>query len=295
MTGSEAFANLPLAGAHGVIGALSISWPAPRRFGEDDRRFLTTVAAQCAQAIERARLYERQQTVADALQQAVLPDRLPAVAGVALAARYQPTPLGVSVHVGGDWYDAFVLADGRLGLAVGDVCGHGLAAAAIMGTLRNALRAYAYEGRDPAAVMDALNGLLVQTSDHELATAIYGVLDGSDLTWCGAWHPPLFRVRAGRAVEALPASTGPLLGLVGSTYTSERVRLEPGDTLVAYSDGLVEHRSWGLDDAFAHLAAELARHAGDGVDALCDALVRDGRGGRPQEDDACVLVLRYEP
>jgi serine phosphatase RsbU (regulator of sigma subunit) len=293
LTGSNAFANLPLPGAHGPIGALSISWPEPREFTGDDRRFLTTVAAQCAQAIERARLYERQQTVALALQQAVLPDRLPVVPGVDLAARYQPTPLEGAVHVGGDWYDAFVRADGRLAIAVGDVCGHGLAAAAIMATLRNALRAYAFEGREPAAVIDALNQLLTSTSDHELATAVYAVLDDDLLTWCGAGHPPLAVVSADGEARLLSGGTGPLLGLVGSRYCSNTVRLGKGDTVVAFTDGLVEHRSWGLDEAFAHLADELARHAGDDVDALCDALVRIGRGGRPQEDDVCVLVLRH--
>jgi PAS domain S-box-containing protein len=295
LTGSAAFANLPLPGAHGVIGALSASWPEPRRFSDDDRRFLATVAAQCAQAIERARLYERQQTVANALQQAVLPDRLPPVPGVALAARYEPTPLEVAVHVGGDWYDAFLLTDGRLGFAVGDVCGHGLGAAAIMGTLRNALRAYAFEGRDPAEVVAALNDLLTATSDRELATAVYGVLDGDALTWCGAGHPPLAVVDAGGAARLLGGNTGPLLGLPGSRYRTQQLRLAPGDTLVAFTDGLVEHRSWGLDEAFEHLTAVLARHAVLGVDDLCDALVRHGRDGRPQEDDACVLVLRYQP
>ncbi len=294
LTGSAAFANLPLPGAHGVIGALSISWPEPRCFTEDDRRFLATVAAQCGQAIERARLYERQRTVAEALQQAVLPERLPVVAGVELAARYQPTPLEAAVHVGGDWYDAFVLADGRLGIAVGDVCGHGLGAAAIMATLRNALRAYAFEGRDPAEVMDAVNQLLTSTSDHELATGVYAVLDGERLTWCGAGHPPLALVGADGEPRLLSGGTGPLLGLVGSAYRSQSACLAKGDTVVAFTDGLVEHRSWGLDEAFAHLAAELGRHAGEDLESLCDALVRIGRGGRPQEDDVCVLVLRYQ-
>jgi serine phosphatase RsbU (regulator of sigma subunit) len=278
-----------------VIGALSVSWPEPRGFTDDDRRFLGTVAAQCAQAIERARLYERQRTVAGALQQAILPERLPVVPGVELAARYQPTPLEAAVHVGGDWYDAFLLADGRLGLAVGDVCGHGLAAAAIMGTLRNALRAYAFEGHDPAAVIEALNELLVGTSDHELATAVYAVLDGDRLSWCGAGHPPLAVLGSDGVPRLLNASTGPLLGLAGSAYRAESVQLRPGDTVVAYTDGLIEHRTWGLDEGFVHLVDELGRRAGRDVDTLCDDLVRVGRGGRPQEDDVCILVLRYRP
>src|SRR4029079_11738984 len=116
----------------------------------------------------------------------------------------------------------------RLGVAVGDVCGHGLGAAAIMGTLRNALRAYAFEGRDPAEVMEAVNELLTGTSDHELATAVYAVLDGDRLTWCGAGHPPLAVVGADGQPRLLDAATGPLLALVGSAYRSHEVRLEPG-------------------------------------------------------------------
>jgi serine phosphatase RsbU (regulator of sigma subunit) len=164
-----------------------------------------------------------------------------------------------------------------------------------MGTLRNALRAYAFEGRDPAAVIDALNQLLTGTSDHELSTAVYGVLDGDRLTWCGAGHPPLLLVGAGGEPRRLNGNSGPLLGLVGSAYRAETVQLTPGDTVVAYTDGLVEHRSWGLDEAFAHLSDELGRLAGNDVETLCDDLVRIGRDGRPQEDDVCLLVLRYRP
>jgi serine phosphatase RsbU (regulator of sigma subunit) len=164
-----------------------------------------------------------------------------------------------------------------------------------MGTLRNALRAYAYEGRRPEEVVDALNHLLTGTSDHELATAVYAVLDGPRLTWCGAGHPPLILIGQTGEPRLLNGNTGPLLGLVGSAYRSDCVVLSPGDTVVAFTDGLVEHRSWGLDEAFAHLAAVLARHVAHDVETLCDDLLREGRAGRPQEDDVCVLVLRYRP
>jgi PAS domain-containing protein len=291
--GNSSFVNLPIPGTRGVIGALSMSWVEPRSFGADDRRFLVTVAAQCGQAIERARLHERQQTVADALQQAVLPERLPLVAGVSLAARYIPTPLEVSVHVGGDWYDAFQLPDGRLGMAVGDVSGHGLSAAAIMGTLRNALRAYAFDGDDPAAVLGALNRLLVATSDNAFATAVYGILDDGLLTWCSAGHPPFAILDGEGRARLVTDRTGPLLGLPDSRYRSRTLTLAPGDAVVLYTDGLIEHRSWTLDDAFVHLVRVLERQRGRGVGELCEALVREGRGGRGQEDDACVLVLRH--
>jgi serine phosphatase RsbU (regulator of sigma subunit) len=124
---------------------------------------------------------------------------------------------------------------------------------------------------------------------------VYAVLDGDRLTWCGAGHPPLVVVGSGGVPRLLDGSTGPLLGLAGSVYGAESVQLAPGDTVVAYTDGLIEHRSWGLDEAFDHLAHELARHAAHDVETLCDDLVRVGRGGRPQEDDVCVLVLRYQP
>src|SRR5205085_5419668 len=128
--------------------------------------------------------------------------------------------------------------------------------------------------------MGALNELLVGTTEHAFATALYATLDGSRLTWCNAGHPAPVIARAAGDTALLGERTGPLLGLAGSSYGERSVELDADDTLVLYTDGLVEHRSWTLDDGLAHLLAEVARHRELPVEGLCASLVRSGRGGR---------------
>ena len=250
------------------------------------------VAVLVADAIERARVSERHQGVADALQRAVLPARLPSVPGLELAARYVPAPLGSATMVGGDWYDAFLLADGTVCLAVGDVMGHGIQAAVVMAQVRNGLRSLAFEIDDPAEVLAVLDRQLARDHDDVFATAIFARYRDGELWWANAGHPPLFVIRRGGSVEMPAHSPFPLLGLGTTAYGAERVALEPGDAVVVYTDGLVEQRDRPLGDGLDRLL-DIARRLGpDAPDALCDSFLLEAITGRARTDDVCVLAAR---
>ena len=172
----RAWVGLPLTTSGAPIGALQFSFTAPRQITDEERVFLEALAGQCALALERAMLYEREHTTAETLQRSLLPDTLPDVPGIALRARYKP----VSIEVGGDWYDAFRLPDGKLAVAAGDVMGKGLTAAAGMGRVRNALRALALTDPRPAAVLAGLDRLFMATElDEQVTTVCYLVVDPS--------------------------------------------------------------------------------------------------------------------
>ena len=182
---------------------------AGRRFDDDDVWLAREVAGRAAVGIDNASRYEQEHLVAELLQRAVLPERLPEPAALDLAARYLPA--GPGVEVGGDWYDAFVLDDGGVGLVIGDVAGHDIAAASSMAQLRNALRAYALEGASPAVVLTRLNHLLCRSDDPLFATVIFGVLspDRTRFRWANAGHPPAVLVHAdGTTVLSRPRGSG---------------------------------------------------------------------------------------
>src|SRR5487761_412727 len=174
-TGDEqAWVGLPLLAAGMPLGALRFSFGKPRTILEEERVFLEALAGQCALAVERAEMYEKEHTAAVTLQRSLLPDELPSVRGLALDARYLPR----STDVGGDWYDVFRLPDRRLAVAVGDVMGKGLLAAAGMGRVRNALRALALTDPRPAAVLAGLDRLFTATElEEQVTTVTYLVID----------------------------------------------------------------------------------------------------------------------
>lgn len=293
---SNAFADLPLVSGGQVIGAFTVAWPDERQFDPEERRFLATIAAQCAQAIERALLYERERNVAETLQRAILPDSLPGVDGLDLTARYLPAAPESNVDVGGDWYDAFQLEDGRVVLVIGDVTGHGLRAAAAMGRIRNALRVLAFEGYDPPAAIASLDRLLSATEDDLYATAVFAVLDPAtgDLTWCNAGHCPLLLVDATSA-RFLDGAFNPLLGAGGgcaSDYVVGHDCLGPEDALLLYTDGLIEHRSWTLTDALDRLAAVSVDAWQGDLDGFCDKVIDTVLEHRSRSDDLCMLAAR---
>lgn len=288
----EAFANVPLRVADRVLGALSLSWARPRVFSEPDRTFIRMLAAQCAQAIERVQLFARQRDVADILQQAMLPTELPLLDGVTVAACYLPATTDLTV--GGDWYDAFVLDDGRLAFAVGDVSGHGVQAAAVMGQIRNALRAYVVEGHGPALSLAKLDELVARDAHGLFATVIVGVYDAAsrDVVWASAGHPPLLLRTAGTA-RFLEGHVGAPVGVQGPQgHHDQRLTLEVGQQVVAYTDGLVERRHEDLGLGLARLARAVVG-AGSGIAEAgwCVALVEAVLGSSSREDDICVLAL----
>lgn len=305
--GAAAIAHLPLVSGGGrVLGTLALSWSVPRPMPDEDRDFLVTLAGHTAQAIERAQLFERQRSAADTLQRAVLPDVLPDVPGVSLGARFVPASAGVGVgagvgaggEVGGDWYDAFVLPDGRLGVAVGDAAGHGLPAARVMSVLRNALRAYALLGGGPGEVLSLLDRLVARNEPDAFATLAYLELDPATGAgcWAAAGHLPMLRVAADGTADFLPADADPPIGLLGGRARERQLRLAAGETLVLFTDGLVERRDADLDVGLAALRDAVGEGAGTEVAAdLVQRLAARLIGGGGHTDDVCVVAVTLTP
>ena len=289
--GLESMLGVPLLVEGDVVGVLHVGTLTQRAFDEEDTELLQRAGDRAALAIS-SRLTEHERGLADALQRSLMP-RLPQLPAVSLAGRYLPA---AAARLGGDWYDAFPLPDGRLGLAIGDVVGRGFHAAAIMGQLRSGLRAYALDGMPPGEVLEKLNRLLRQLEPGRTATLLYMVLDphGGHLVAAGAGHPPpLVNPADGEPWFAeLPASV-PLGASRYVRYDELELELEPGSTLALYTDGLVERAGESLDAGLERLAAtvnagyENLEHLGD---ALVDVMLPEGAG----DDDAALLVARAE-
>lgn len=291
--GTQGMANLPLIASGRTIGALMVTWAEAHKHDDEELRFLQTLAGQAAQAIERARLFSRQRSVASTLQRAILPRELPTIDGVELAARYAPAEVGVDV--GGDWYDAFRLVDGRIALTIGDVAGHGLDAAALMGQLRNAARAYAVDTPDPGALVTKLNRLLFETSHALLATTVFAVLDPAAdvLQWANAGHPPPVVIDSEGTARFLEHVHGPPLGTdAGLSFETSRCPVD-GDTLLLYTDGLIEQRRRSIGEGLASLLRVAGSACLTDVERCCDDIAAGTLAQREREDDMCVLVARH--
>jgi PAS domain S-box-containing protein len=239
-------------------------------------------------------VYEREHTIAETLQRSLLPERLPKIEGLEIAARYRPAGRGAAV--GGDWYDALERADGRVALVVGDVVGHGLRAAAIMGQLRNAFRAYGLAEASPAEVMARVNRLVISGEEEAMATALYLVLDREtgEVSFASAGHPPPLVLSSdgarflegGRAVPVGAAEPG--------IFRETTAVLPPGASLLLYTDGLVERR----DSPFEQRLGELAEAAGRGearLESLCESLLGQMLGRQEPHDDVALLAVRPRP
>jgi serine phosphatase RsbU (regulator of sigma subunit) len=290
----RSWVGLPLLAAGAPLGALRFSFGRPRKITEEERVFLEALAGQCGLAVERAALYEREHKTAETLQRSLLPDVLPSVPGLVLTARY--LPVARNMEIGGDWYDAFRLADQRLAVAVGDVMGKGLSAAAGMGRVRNALRALALTDARPAAVLGGLDRLFSATEQEEQVTTVaYLVIDpetGEGMLG-NAGHLPALVLEAGVAPRFDQVEAGTPLGWA-SPRKQHPFSLRPGSTAVFYSDGLVENRNRGLDAGLEELAAVAARaHANllGHPERLLEYLVDRMLAGHEQDDDVTVLVM----
>lgn len=300
-TDERAWVGLPLLATGAPLGALRFSFTRPRKISDEEQVFLEALAGQCALAVERATLFEREHKTAETLQNSLLPDQLPTLPGLALAARYLPAQ---GIQVGGDWYDAFALPDGRLAVVVGDVMGKGVQAAAGMGRVRNALRALALSDPRPAAVLTGLDRLFEATEEEEqVTTVIYSVLNpetGESLVSNAGHLPPLvFSPR--RRPSLAPYEPGTPLGTPSGLSTArsqETFWLTPGDTVVGYSDGLVENRDRSLADGLEELlgvAAEAPPEVVADPEALLNHLVRRMLAGHEQDDDVTLLAIHASP
>ena len=283
---------LPLLGGELPAGALLFTFREPRELSADDREWLQTLASQCAQALDRAGRYETERAIAETLQRSILPGRLPDLDGVSIAARYMPGTAGVDV--GGDWYDAIELDDGLLGLVVGDVVGKGVRAAATMGQLRNGLRAFAFEHVNPEAAVSRLNRLVDGLADAPFATLAYVVLDPVARTcrYVIAGHPPpLLRGADGAALFLGEGRALPLGVDRDATFEAGAHELDPGSTLVLYTDGLVERRDRPLDDGLEELRRATERGPDD-PDSLVDMILAEAFTGDQRGDDVAILAVR---
>jgi PAS domain S-box-containing protein len=290
----RSWVGLPLLAAGAPLGALRFSFGRPRKIIEEERVFLEALAGQCSLAVERAGLYEREHTTAETLQRSLLPDQLPSVPGLVLTAMYRP--VAKNMEIGGDWYDAFRLADQRLAVAVGDVMGKGLTAAAGMGRVRNALRALALTDPRPAAVLGGLDRLFSATEEEEQVTTVaYLVIDpetGNGVLG-NAGHLPALVLEAGCAPRFDQVEAGTPLGWA-SPRKQHAFNLRPGSTAVFYSDGLVENRNRGLDSGLEELAAVAARADEELLarpERFLEYLVERMLAGHEQDDDVTVLVM----
>lgn len=264
-----------------------------------DRTTGAELAARAGLVLDNARMYTYQENVAETLQDSMLPQVTPRMAGCDTATRYLPgTRLG---RVGGDWFDAVKLSGSRTALVVGDVMGHGLNSAAMMGQLRTAVQTMAALDLPPAQLLRNLDDLAQRLGEHYLATCLYAVYDpiGSELLIANAGHipPVLVRAQDGRGT-LLDLPTGAPIGVGGVPFETARVRVAPGDRLILCTDGLVEVRGQDIGAGLAALC-ESAAHPAVSMDDACDTVIRalaassrekDGRGGR--KDDVALLMAR---
>jgi GAF domain-containing protein/anti-sigma regulatory factor (Ser/Thr protein kinase) len=292
--GLESVVVSPLVAAKRILGVSVFAWRTSRRLSAEDTALVATLASQCAQALDRARRYESERTIAETLQRSVLPESLPTVEGLELAARYLPGTSGLDV--GGDWFDVIELESGRVGLVVGDVVGKGVQAAATMSQLRNALRAFAFERLKPSAAVTRLNRLLDTLPEAPFATLAFVTLDPRTgvCRYALAGHPPpLVRYPDG-SISYLEGGRSLPLGIGGDvTYRQAAVEVPPGSILLLYTDGLIERRDRSLDEGL-ELLGELVSGGPPLPDALVDHILahsfREGERG----DDVAVLAVRLE-
>lgn len=293
-TAEKAWVGLPLLSAGSPIGALRLAFHRPRGVSDDERVFLEALAGQCSLALQRAEMFEREHRTAEALQRSLLPEQLPEVPGVRLAALYRSG--SEYVQVGGDWYDAFPLADGRVAAVLGDVMGKGIEAATGMSRVRNALRALALTLPEPADVLTGLDRLFAATEREEQVTTLaYAVLDpvrGSGTLGSAGHLPPLMMV-PGAAPFLVETEPGTPLGMPAEREQHDFFA-PPGNTVVLYSDGLVENRERGLLFGLRELVTVASNATPEVVrnpDALLTYLVEHMLAGYEQDDDVTLLAV----
>ncbi|MET7450551.1 SpoIIE family protein phosphatase [Streptomyces sp. NPDC005574] len=318
--GRQSWAFVPLTVAGRTMGAWMAAFGHPVAFTPDERSVLTTVARMLAQALSRAGVAESERELTDGLQRSMLPTLGPQIPGMSVAARYVPT--GGGLQVGGDWYDMIPLpggtsrsqsGSGRFALVIGDVQGHDVRAAGLMGQLRIALRAYASEGHRPDAVLSRasrfLHGMTYEdpdSTDLRFATCLYVEVDPGTgiLEIARAGHPdPAIRMADG-TVLTRPTAGGLPLGIdPDGDYPTTRLALERGETMLLCTDGLIETGGHDLETGWKRIRAILETHDGD-LEELADALVQGVHGPSShhttgpladrREDDIAVLLLRRQ-
>ncbi|MFI6360431.1 SpoIIE family protein phosphatase [Streptomyces sp. NPDC050743] len=296
-TGMHSAVLVPIRSLHAVLGALTLGRAdQPERFTGGDIVLLEDIARRASFALENARLYQRQRKVAETMQRHLLP-KLPRTANCGMTARYLAAP--DASEVGGDWYDAFILPDGATALAIGDVVGHDLDAAAGMAQLRNMLRAYALsQQKPPSKIVEWLDEAILDIAEVSMATMIFARMTENDagqceLSWTNAGHPPPLLVTHEGAARYLTDGHGILLGVAPEQVRPDAtVQLPPESTLLLYTDGLIESPGHVLDEGLNRLrrhAASLAHHT---LESFTDHLLARARPP-DNDDDVALLAVRH--
>ncbi|MGN9802258.1 PP2C family protein-serine/threonine phosphatase [Micromonospora sp. L32] len=288
-TGVQSLLGVPIIARAELVGVLHVGTLTPRRFTPDDVRLLELVADRVSLA-SRARANTLDQATALALQRSLIPTELPEVPGLEMAGRYVP---GHASGVGGDWYDVFTLPSGWLGVVMGDVSGHGLQSAVVMGRVRSALRAYALVCDDPAEALTLLDRKVAHFEAGSLTTALYAMIspDASTVHVSLAGHPRPVLAVPGESTTMLPAHIDPPLG-IGPRQPQRRTTsldFPPGAVLVFYTDGLVERRGELLDAGMARLMAAVPLAP---VETVCQTVMATLDAEHPDDDIALLAIRR---
>jgi PAS domain S-box-containing protein len=296
--GGHSAVVVPLHTHRQVFGALTVARTGERpAYTDAEILVLGDVARRAGLVMESAQLFAQQRHVAETMQRQLLTP-LPQVGHLRFAARYQPAQQ--AAEIGGDWYDAFLLADGVMTMVIGDVVGHDLQAAAHMAEVRNMLRALAWDRQEPPSlIMRRLDEAMTNTSDAPMATAVFARIEGPEggpwcLHWVNAGHPPPLLVTADGHTRYLEDGHGPLLGMsaalhLGLDWPDAREEIPAESTLLLYTDGLVESRDHPIDTGLANLRRHAAALARRDVEDFCDELLARIA---PRGDDVAMLVLR---
>ena len=278
-----------------VIGVMHVGTLVQRHFDEDDEMLLQLAADRAALAIDHARISE-QRAVTEIMQRSLLPDALPQIPGMRFSAKYLPA--GSGVKIGGDWYDVFQLASGRIAFVIGDVVGRGVLAASVMGEIRTALRAYMVQGHELTKVVSMLNELLVSMGRSRGATLSILELDpaAEELEAVTAGHLPPLLIEPDGHTRLLEQPPGLPVGVrIGHDYQACRYPFPTGSRLLLYTDGLIERRDESIDEGFQRLtvAAQAAAQRTDS--SFADRVYRALIDETPLEDDVALLAVEALP
>ncbi|MDX2826296.1 SpoIIE family protein phosphatase [Streptomyces ipomoeae] len=294
ISGKQAWAFLPLITSGRPIGCFVLAHDHPHRFTASERSVLTPLAALMAQALDRARLYDAKHSLAHALQRTLLPHALPAVTGLDVAARYLPASHGMDI--GGDFYDLIRLTDTTAAAVIGDVQGHDVTAAALMGQVRTAVHSHATAGATPDQVLARTDRDLDDLSTDRFVSCLYAHIDLArhQVTLASAGHPPPLVRHPDNRAHTVDIDPGPPLGigLGAPSYPLTALPLADGALLALYTDGLVEIPGTDIGRTMADLAQHLGTSGGLPLHHLVDSLVRRTRPTNGHTDDIALLLLR---
>ncbi|MEU7568995.1 SpoIIE family protein phosphatase [Streptomyces fradiae] len=296
VSGKQAWAFLPLIVSAHPVGICVLTYDRPHDFPAEERAVLTSLAGLIAQALDRARLYDAKHQLAHGLQQALLPHRLPTAEGLSVAARYLPATRGMDI--GGDFYDVVRIDAGTVAAVIGDVQGHNVAAAALMGQVRTAVHTHASVGAAPDEVLARTNRLLVDLEPGLFTTCLYARIDleRGRAQLVSAGHPPPLLRRPDGSARRVNVQPGPALGIdEGAVYPVTEIDLPPGAVLVLYTDGLVERAGTDIEEAIDQLAGRLATWSTEDPERLLELLIGHAGPAERRTDDIALLLVQRTP